>query len=67
MFDFIHTLPLWSANVGAVILFAIVLVSAWLLPLDFILQGAPDRKRWRDLRIWATVLIALQLLIYAVF
>jgi cytosine/uracil/thiamine/allantoin permease len=67
MFDFIHQLPLWSAKVGAVLLFLIVLTVTWLIPKSFIYSGAPDMKRWRDLRVWATLLILLQFLIYAVF
>lgn len=67
MFDFIHDMPLWSAKIGAALLFLAVLVFAWSLPISFILQGSPDRKRWRDLRIWATILILSQFIIYAFF
>lgn len=67
MFDFIHLMPLWTAKAGAVILFLIVFISAWMLPKNFILQGAPDKKKWRDLRVWATTLILLQFIIYSIF
>ena len=32
-----------------------------------VLEGAEDNHAWRDLRIWATVLIMVQLLIYYLF
>ena len=64
MFDFIHTWPLWYAKIGAAVLFLIILIAAWMIPRDFIFQGAPDEKPWRDLRIWATLLIVLQGIIY---
>ncbi len=65
--DFVHSLPLWTAKIGAVVLFLIVLVATWFIPKSFIFQGAPDKKPWRDLRIWATVLILIQFVIYAIF
>ncbi len=67
MEEFIHTLPLWTAKIGAVILFLIVLVATWFIPRSFIFQGAPDNRPWRDLRIWATILIIIQFIIYAIF
>ncbi len=67
MFDWIHGLPLWSAKMGAAFLFLGILAITWATPADFVFHGAPDRARWRDLRIWATVLILTQCLIYYIF
>jgi len=67
MFDCIHQLPLWSAKAGATVVFLIVLIITWSLPKRFILEGVSEPKRWMDLRIWATLLILMQLAIYAVF
>ncbi|HPA72436.1 MAG TPA: hypothetical protein PKY31_09210 [Spirochaetota bacterium] len=67
MFDWIHTLPVWCAKAGAVLIFGGVIFFTWTLPRDFLYLGAPDTARWRDLRIWATVLLAFQFLIYMVF
>ncbi len=67
MNEFLQGLPLWSAKIGSLIIFGIVLVVVWRVPRSFIFNGAPDTSRWRDLRVWATLLIALQLLIYTVF
>ncbi|HDP80298.1 MAG TPA: hypothetical protein ENN21_05585 [Spirochaetes bacterium] len=65
--QYIASLPLWWAKVGAAVIFFSILVMVWLLPEKFIYRGSPDRKRWRDLRIWATVLVLAQLILYAIF
>jgi hypothetical protein len=65
--NWIHTLPLWCAKAGAFLLFGGVLVFVWRLPADFVFNGSPDRARWRDLRIWATVLTAIQFILYYIF
>jgi len=67
MFDWIHALPIWFAKAGAVLIFGGVIAFTWTLPRDFLYLGAPDNARWRDLRVWATVLLAFQFLIYMVF
>ncbi len=67
MLDTLYSLPLWYAKLSAMIIFGSMLVVAWLLPYDFIIQGAPDKKRWRDLRIWATILTVIQGVIYYIF
>lgn len=67
MQEFLNGLPLWYAKIGAIIIFLIVLAAAWLLPKNFIFNGAPNNKRWRDLRLWATILVAFQLIIYTFF
>ncbi|MEW6527988.1 MAG: hypothetical protein AB1444_15130 [Spirochaetota bacterium] len=67
MAEILYSLPLWNAKIVAMIIFACMLVVAWLLPYDFIIKGAPDRKRWRDLRLWATLLTIVQLVIYYIF
>ncbi len=67
MIDWIHTLPVWCAKAGAVLIFGGVIFFTWTLPRDFLYLGSPDTARWRDLRIWATVLLAFQIFIYMVF
>ncbi len=67
MFEWIHALPLWTAKLGALCLFGGILAFTWTLPKEFVFHGAPDRARWRDLRIWATALILFQMAIYWVF
>ncbi len=67
MIDTLYSLPLWYAKLAAMIIFGSMLVVAWFLPYDFIIKGAPNRKRWRDLRIWATLLTVVQCVIYYIF
>ncbi|MEJ5362229.1 MAG: hypothetical protein WBK20_03015 [Spirochaetota bacterium] len=67
MAETLCSLPLWYAKIIAMLIFLFMLVVAWLLPYDFIVKGAPDKKRWRDLRLWATVLTIVQLIIYFIF
>ncbi|MDZ7668620.1 MAG: hypothetical protein U5Q16_04090 [Gammaproteobacteria bacterium] len=38
-----------------------------LVPRAEVLRGAPDRAHWRDIRLWAVALVAVQLGIYWVF
>lgn len=47
--------------------FALLLVVVWTIPRDSVVAGAPDRAPWRDLRLWATVLIVVQLGTYLLF
>ena len=60
-------LHLWMAYALTVIIFAVLLVLAWSVPKASILSDAPDTSAWRDLRVWASALIVLELLIYYVF
>lgn len=67
MRDILSTLPLWYAKIAAMAIFLGVLLVAWLLPRSFVMADAPDTKAWRDLRIWATILTAIQLVLYCIF
>ncbi|XOV89921.1 MAG: hypothetical protein ACFHX7_08535 [Pseudomonadota bacterium] len=60
-------LPLWWATAITFGLFFLIALGTWLLPRDKVLADAPDKSTWRDIRIWASCLIVLQLSIYWVF
>lgn len=60
-------LPLAWANYLSIAGFAFLGVLVWLIPKRLIYTDAVDQSRWRDIRIWATVLIAMQLTLYALF
>lgn len=47
--------------------FLLLLALVWTIPASVVRRGAPDEARWRDLRIWATALVLLQLGIYVAF
>ena len=65
--SWITGLPMSWANTITMVLFGVLLLFVWSFPYRHIVRDAPDQNRWRDLRIWATLLIFVQLGIYAVF
>jgi len=67
MLDWFQSLPLYWAQVIAVVLFAGTIVWAWTRPRAYIYRDAPTQKRWRDLRIWATILMIIQIILYISF
>ncbi|MXX62792.1 MAG: hypothetical protein F4112_03210 [Holophagales bacterium] len=57
-------LPLWSARIAVALLLILPAVAVWRLRPDWVLRGAPDRAKWRDLRVWAALFIVPYLVIY---
>ena len=66
MMDF-SAMPVVWANHLSILGFLVLALLVWLIPRKLIYSGAEDDARWRDIRIWASVLIALQLCLYAIF
>lgn len=62
--EWLGQLPMTVATASAVGLYVIALIWVWLLRPDFVFRGAPDRRWWRDLRIWATVVVLPYIAIY---
>jgi hypothetical protein len=62
--DWLGGLPMWIAVACAVGLYVVALFWTWALSRDFVYRGAPDQKRWRDLRIWATLVILPYIAVY---
>ncbi len=60
-------LPLWWATAITFGLFFLIALGTWLVPRDQVLADAPDKSAWRDIRIWASCLIVVQLSIYWLF
>jgi len=60
-------LPLWWANTITMAMFVIIAALVWRVPLHQINHDARDRAKWRDIRWWALVLIAIQLVTYTIF
>jgi len=67
MSEWLAGIPLFWGKIVAVIFFVGMSVWAWFRPRKYIYEDSPDEKRWRDLRIWATVLLSIQVVLYAVF
>ena len=59
--------PVVWANHLSILGFLFLGVIVWLIPRELIYNEAPDQARWRDYRIWATVLIGIQVLLYSIF
>ncbi len=59
--------PIVWASAATVLIFLILLIVVWSKKRDEVLEGAKDKRAWRDLRIWATLLIGVQLIIYYLF
>ena len=60
-------LPVAWANCLSILGFLFLAVVVWVIPRKIIYHDAPDNARWRYVRIWANVLITMQLFLYAVF
>lgn len=60
-------LPTAWANYVSIVGFLFVALVVWAIPRRLIYQDAPDHAAWRDIRIWASVLVSIQLVLYLVF
>ena len=67
MMEWLESLPLVIGKYIAALFFLGMIIWAWFRPKSYILKGAPDQRWWRDLRIWTTVLLGLQIIIYLSF
>ena len=66
-FNFLANVPLIWAKVIVLILFAVIFILVWLLPMDYIYKGATDRKLIRNLKLWAALLVILYGFLYVHF
>ncbi len=62
--QWLGTIPMWIAMACAIGLFAIALIWVWTLKSEFVFRGAPDDQWWRDLRIWATLVVIPYITVY---
>lgn len=63
--DFWMSLPSSYAKPAATILFIALLIFIWYLPINRIYEEKPSV--WKDLRLWSTLLLVIQILIYFIF
>lgn len=56
----------WGVIVTGIIMVGIAIWAAF-RPREYIYEGAPNNARWRDLRIWAALLMAIQIAIHLVW
>ncbi len=62
--DWLGSLPMSIAMACAIGLFVVAGLWVWTLKTDFIFRGAPDRNRWRDLRLWSMAVLLPYITIY---
>lgn len=60
------SLPMSVAVACAVGLYAAAVIWVWTLRREFVFRGAPDQHWWRDLRIWATLVVMPYIAIYLI-
>jgi hypothetical protein len=66
-FDWLYGLsPHWGRLI-ILLIYSAILLAVWLIKSDYIYLGSPDRKWWRNLKLWATLAIGTQLLVYSYF
>jgi hypothetical protein len=67
MAEWLQGVSLTWGKVIAVLFFVGIIIWAWFRPRSYIYHEAPDSRRWRDLRIWATVFLGIQAVLYIIF
>lgn len=67
MIQWFQNMPAEWGNYVSMLLFLALALFVWQIPLSKITAGLAAPKKWQDIRLWAMALIALQLVIYAVF
>ncbi|HUT52265.1 MAG TPA: hypothetical protein VM658_02640 [bacterium] len=60
-------MPLWMVKAGVIAMFVALALWALSMPRQYAYRGAVDQARWRDVRIWAVIVIALEIIPYLFF
>ncbi len=67
MTNLLSQIPLSWVTVMILAIFLALIIWVWLIPKEYILASSPDKKIWRDLRIWATIAAVIEGCIYLIF
>ena len=67
MIEWLQEAPVWWANAATQVMFVLIALAVFAVPKRVFMSDAPDQSRWRDVRLWAVTLVAVQLGIYALF
>lgn len=65
--SFFDQIPIFSAKIIITLIY--LLLAFWVIKRSksYILEGAPTKRNWRDLRPWALLLIGIQIALYLIF
>ncbi len=66
-FNFLMNVPIIWARLAILALFIGILIFVWLLPNRYIFQGSSNRKWYRNLKLWATLQVAIYFYVYMHF
>lgn len=66
-FNWIADLPLGWAKFIVILAFVAPWIFAMTLKQTYLYQGASDTARWRNLKVWVTVIVVIQIAIYLYF
>lgn len=66
-FNWLLDLPMGVVKYIVLLAFIVPLVFALILPRQYIYLGAPDQKKWRNLKWWILGLVIVQTGIYLTF
>jgi hypothetical protein len=66
-FQWTHGMPMGTARALFMVFFLVVALFGVLQSRRYVYAGAESQARWRDLRLWVVVIMALQAGIYLVF
>lgn len=58
-FNWCNNVPEFWARVFIILTFFIPFIFALTMKKDYILKGASDKKRWRDLKLWILLLVII--------
>lgn len=66
-FDWLASVSMGQVKAIVMALFAVVVVWIWTLPNRYIYRGCERRSLWRNLKIWATLVVLFQAFLYWTF
>ena len=67
MLEYLAYITLAQVKGITIILILLLVAWVWRRPRKYILNEAPDNAWWRDLRLWASGVLVLQICVYLYF
>ena len=64
---FVAAIPLWGVRAAVIASFIGIAIWAMTMPRAYAFKGAPSQAWYYDVRIWAVVVLGIEILPYAFF